>query len=321
MSQQEPIRPQFAEAMQEYLSDCRRRGFTAYSLYSYEKALAKFFLWTAQQYAGIEHLSEINRQVIADYQMFLYRSSSRWEKPLSVATQHRWLGIVLWFFRWMAAAEKLLLNPAASIRLPRRAQRIPRNYLSLRETQKLLKAPDLDTHMGLRNRAILEVLYSTGLRNAELRKLKIEDINLQDGWLTVREGKGGKDRVVPLGKAALHFILFYMEKTRPALLKRKRSSILFLNQYGKPMSHDSLNTLVKKTARLAGITRTITPHSLRHTCATLMLRGKADIRHIQEMLGHSSLSSTQIYTRVEIGDLKKVHAKCHPREKQAIEEK
>jgi integrase/recombinase XerD len=188
--------------------------------------------------------------------------------------------------------------------------------------QKVLRAPDLSTHMGLRNRTILEVLYSTGMRSSELRNLKTEDINMSDGWITIRYGKGGKDRVVPIGKAAAHFLQLYLDKTRPVLARDKKHDICFVTQYGTaPLSYESLNQIVQKTARAAGIRRIITPHALRHTCATLMLRGRADIRHIQELLGHSSLSSTQIYTRVEIGDLKKVHTKCHPREKDPIESK
>jgi len=307
--------------IKEYLDDCARRGFAATTLYSYRKALEKFFNWVGRHYPGIRHISEINRSIVTEYQMHLYKSSSRWGKPLSAETQHRWLGVVLWFFRWMVAEQKLLLDPTSAIRLPRRPQRITRNYLSLKEVQKLLRIPDVCTDGGLRDRAILEILYCCGLRNSELRKLAVSDLNLSDGWLVVREGKGNKDRVVPLGKAAVYFLMLYLEKVRSRWIRNRKTDIVFLNRLGRPLSYDLLIAMVKKTARLAGIKRTITPHGLRHTCATLMLRGHADIRHIQELLGHASLSSTQIYTRVEITDLKKVHAKCHPREKEPIQKK
>jgi integrase/recombinase XerD len=305
----------------EYLADCRRRGYSPKTFYSYNQALQHFRQWLSKEHPDVQSPAELTREMIADYQMHLYSKESRFKRRLALETQYHWMGIVLWFLRWLVQNEKILINPGVSIQLPRRARRIPRNYLSLREMQKLLKAPNLSTHFGLRNRTILEVLYCTGIRSAELRSAKIDDLNLEDGWLTVRGGKGGKDRVVPLGKAAVHFLLSYLENTRSKLTKNKKHGFIFVTQYGGQLGYNSLNQLVQQSARTAGIKRIITPHALRHTCATLMLRGKADIRHIQEMLGHSSLSSTQIYTRVEIGDLKKVHQKCHPREREAIEQK
>jgi integrase/recombinase XerD len=307
--------------LEEYLSDCARRGYSAASVYCYRKALSHFLEWLCENYNGLCKVSEISREMIAGYQMFLYSRSSRFGRRLSPESQYHLLGVVLWFFRWMLAQEKIVINPAATINLPKRAQRIPRNYLSLREMQKLLKAPDLSTHEGLRSRAILEVLYSTGIRNSELRAIKTDDVNLKEGLLTVRQGKGGKDRMAPLGKAAVYFLAQYLEKTRPKLIGEKKHSYVFINRYGSPFSSQTVNKIVQKAARAAGIKRTITPHCIRHTCATLMLRGHADIRHIQELLGHACLSSTQIYTRVEIGDLKKVHQRCHPREKEPLDSK
>jgi integrase/recombinase XerD len=303
----------------EYLNDCRTKGFSPWSIRSYSKALENFVCWLAKEHPEITRIGGISRDAIAQYQMHLYTAESRFKKRLALQTQYGWMGIVLWFFRWLLAQERILINPAASIQLPKRPQRIPRNYLSLKEIQKLLRVPDINTHIGLRNRTMLEVFYCTGIRAGELQRLKTEDLNLSDGWLTVRSGKGGKDRVVPLGKAAIHFLQLYLDKTRPKLIRDGKQEILFVSQYGRGLSHQSINHIVQRTARLANIKRRITPHALRHTCATLMLRGHADIRHIQEMLGHSSLSSTQIYTRVEIRDLKKVHARCHPREKEEIE--
>lgn len=302
----------------EYLNDCRISGFSPWSIQSYRKALSNFFSWLGEEHPAIKTINAVNRQMIADYQMHLYSVESRFKKRLALQTQYTWMGIVLWFFRWLLQTERLLINPAASIQLPKRPQRIPRNYLSLKEMQKLLRVPDINTHIGLRNQTMLEVFYCTGIRAGELQRLKTEDLNMQDGWLTVRQGKGGKDRVVPLGKAAIHFLQLYMDKTRSKLIRKNKHDILFINQYGGSLSHQTINRMVQRTSLLAGIKRKVTPHALRHTCATLMLRGHADIRHIQEMLGHSSLQSTQIYTRVEIRDLKKVHTRCHPREKEEI---
>lgn len=230
------------------------------------------------------------------------------------------MGIVLWFLRWLLQQEKILVNPGASIQLPRRPKRIPRS-LSLKEMQKIMRAVDLSTHIGVRNRTMLEVLYSTGIRAGELQRIKLDDLNLADGWLTVRLGKGGKDRVVPLGKAAIHFLEIYIGESRPVLLSGNQHDFVFVTQYGTPIHYDSVRAVVQQTAKLAGIKRAVTPHALRHTCATLMHRGKADIRHIQQLLGHSRLSSTEIYTKVVINDLKKVHARCHPREREPLDQK
>jgi integrase/recombinase XerD len=313
--------PDLEAAATEYLSHCRRAGFSRWTLRAYRRALDNFLAFVKEQYPEAHSVTDLSRQMIAAYQMHLYKTESRYGKRLSLSTQFSWMGVVLWWLRWMLAQQRILINPGASIQLPRRPKRIPRNYLSVKEMQKLLRAPDLETHIGLRDRAILEVLYSTGIRAGELCRLKLEDLNATDGWLTVREGKGGKDRVVPLGRAALHFVQLYLEKTRSTLLHEKNSPFVFANKHGRPLGYVGLNRLVSRNAKLAGIKRPVTPHSLRHTCATQMLRGRADIRHIQELLGHSSLSSTQIYTRVEIGDLKKVHAKCHPRERQPLDKK
>lgn len=317
----EEIAPALSKAAEEYLADRKRSGFADYTVYDYRMRLRKFLRWLEANYPGIQNPSEIPKEAVADYQMFLYKSVTKRKKRLSVSTQHRWLGIVLWWLRWMLAQEKILINPGATIQLPKRPHRIPRNYLSLKEMQKLLRAPDLSTHMGIRNRAILEVFYSSGIRAGELRRIKTDHLNLQEGRLTVVEGKGGKDRVVPLGKAAVYFLFQFIEQSRPVLLKGKNHNYVFVTYKGDPISYDAVSILVEQVGKAAGIKRKITAHALRHTCATLMLRGKADIRHIQELLGHSSLSSTQIYTRVEIGDLKKVHAKCHPREREEIDKR
>ncbi len=306
------------KAIGEYLSDCKRRGFSEYTLTCYTNELKKFFGWLAGRYAGIKEIGEVPREAVEEYQMHLYKRKGRLGGRLSVSTQYYWIGIICWFFRWLVGREIILTNPAASVHLPRRAVRLPGNYLSLREMQKLLSASDLCSYIGVRNRAALEVFYTAGIRAAELGAIRIKDVYLERGTLKVF-GKGEKERIVPLGQAAVYYVREYLEKSRPHLVKKKDHDVLFVTGRGDPISYDAINMLVSRTAKAAGIKRRITPHCIRHTCATLMLRGKADIRHIQELLGHSCLSSTQIYTKVEISDLKKVHAKCHPREKEPIE--
>jgi integrase/recombinase XerD len=230
---------------------------------------------------------------------------------------------VVRFCRYLAETQKIICDPCSRIKLPRRPRRIPRNVLTVRQANRLIGAADPLTHLGLRNRAMVEVLYASGIRNSELRNLKVEDINFADGWLSVRSGKGSKDRTVPLGKAALHYTGLYLEKARPdlAALHPIHDGYLFLSHAGGRLHAATLNDILEELSAKAGLKKRVTAHALRHTCATALLRGHADIRYICEMLGHSSLASTQIYTKVEITDLKKVHHRCHPREHQPIDKK
>jgi integrase/recombinase XerD len=189
--------------------------------------------------------------------------------------------------------------------------------MTLREVERMLAVPDVETPLGLRNRAILELLYSSGLRSSEARNLTLYDVNTGQGEALVREGKGGKDRVVPVGEVAAKYIELYVKEARPKILKGyEDSGYLFLGGRGGKMGATTLNeTIVKRYVREAGIKKPVTTHGMRHTCATHLLKGRANIRHIQALLGHRSLESTQIYTRVEVGDLKRELRRCHPRER------
>ena len=183
--------------------------------------------------------------------------------------------------------------------------------------------PDTQTLTGYRDRVILEILYSCGIRKSELENIKLTDVDCRGGYLTVH-GKNRKDRVVPLGKIACEMIQNYIMAIRPDLPKGKYKShdteYLFINQRANKLHHDQIRLIVAKYKNKAGIKKNITPHSLRHTCATHMLKNGAHLRHLQEMLGHSSITTTQKYTRITIDDLKKTHAQCHPREKKAKSE-
>lgn len=315
------LKQPFRSAVEEYIAHCQAVNLSGWTVFAYVERLRSFFLWFCSVNPDAKHLTEISRQVLSDYQMHLWKAENKKGGKLSVATHRARMEALVRFAGWLANKEKILINPAAGLELPKRPRRLPRNYLTHREVNRLLRAARPDTYLGLRNRAVLEVLYSTGIRNMELRNLKLEDLNFNEGWLTIRAGKGGKDRVVPLGKAALHFIALYLEKSRALFVGKKQIDLLFVNRHGEKMHQDTVNDIVQEAARKAKIKRHISAHALRHTCATLMLRGRADIRHIQELLGHRSLASTQIYTKVEITDLKRVHERCHPREREAIDKK
>jgi integrase/recombinase XerD len=308
----------FRSAVTEYLNELKAANRSGWTIRSYSAGLAFFFSWLKESNPGSNKLTDITKDVLSSYQLHLLSVEKKTGGKLSLWSRHSRITALSSFMSWLAKESKILINPAATLQHPRAAQRLPASCLSHREVNRLLAAPDITTHLGLRNRAILEMLYSTGIRNSELRGCKLEDFNRKEAWLTIRQGKGGKDRVVPIGKAALHFTILYLEKIRPLFAKGQCCN-LFISRHGEKLHEDTVNQIIGNAAKRAGLKRTVTAHALRHSCATSMLRGRADIRHIQELLGHRSLSSTQIYTKVEIGDLKRVHQHCHPREKEAID--
>ena len=183
----------------------------------------------------------------------------------------------------------------------------------MEEIERLLSQPDIDTAIGLRNRAIMEVLYSTGIRRAELLDLQMQDVDGTRGLLRVNQGKGQKDRIIPIGERALRWVARYLEEARPELLRRVSDSTLFLSErFGKRIGESTLSKCLRAYIEQAGINKPGAVHIFRHSTATLMLENGADIRHIQALLGHADLSTTQIYTQVAVTHLKDVHQKTHP---------
>jgi len=181
--------------------------------------------------------------------------------------------------------------------------------------KKVLHAPDTKTVLGYRNGTILEVHYSTGIRKEELNNLLLIDVDYEYGIIRLNQGKGKKDRVVPQGRIACRYLENYITAVRPSLIKDPYNNYLFLSLRGNRLSKNMVWEIVKSYAKKAASKKNISPHTFRHTCATLMLRNRANIRHIQDLLGHTSLDSTQVYASVSIVDLKEVHARCHPRER------
>jgi site-specific recombinase XerD len=217
------------------------------------------------------------------------------------------------FFAWLTGRRVLLFNPAESLRLADRSQPLPKPVLTESEVRALLVAPGADT-LGLRDRAILETLYSTGLRRAELCALDLYDLDQGGELVRVRGGKGGRDRIVPIGSCALEAVRRYLHESRPELVPTPREPALFLAAVTRRrLGVKTLNLIVRKRAEEAGLAKRVTPHVLRHTCATHLLQGGADIRHVQLILGHASVATTQIYTRVAAEDLVTVHRRSHPR--------
>lgn len=297
-----------------YLEHLKVQSYAPRTIESLE-AHVRFFLEYLGKETKAEDLCELGHADLAAYQTWLYFAEGRRgkERPLCLNTQGARLSAVQGFFRYLFKQGVLFHDPAASIEKPKHRTPLPRGILSDAHVLALLKAPDEKTVLGLRDRAILELLYATGIRNEELRSLKLQDVDREAGQVRVT-GKGTKDRVVPLGRIALNWLALYLQEARPRLVSGPDGGLLFLSKNGRRIVGMNLSDVVHKYARKAGLPEAVTPHALRHTCATHLLRAGADIRHIQVLLGHSSLATTQIYTHVDITDLKKVHRAYHPRE-------
>lgn len=233
------------------------------------------------------------------------------ENRLSSASMARHLASIKVFFRFLVSEKQLDEDPTSYLESPKLWSRIPK-VLTLKEVDLLLNQPDIKTHLGLRDKAMLEVLYATGLRVSELISLKTNDINLQAGFL-ISAGKGSKERVVPIGESALLATEKYLANSRPQLLKGKNKPELFLNRFGKKMTRQAFWKTIKKYALSAEIKTDISPHSLRHSFATHMLAGGANLPAIQQMLGHADIATTQIYTHIMKDRLLEVYDKFHPK--------
>jgi integrase/recombinase XerD len=238
-------------------------------------------------------------------------------KRLSVGTQANRLAAVRKFFSWLLSEQQIAYNPATTLQLPKQPQRLPRGVLTKLEARRLIESTPTTKPRDIRDRAILETLYATGIRRAELLALTIYDADLQSATLRIEHGKGNTKRVVPLTQSAIAALKLYLEEARSLFAHEAGQVRLFVSsRSGGPLDDDDIVRIVAKGAVRAGIRKHITPHTLRHSCATHLLKGRADIRQIQKLLGHRRLSSTEVYTRVELTDLHEVIARCHPRDKQ-----
>lgn len=256
---------------------------------------------------------DVTLPAVERYQKWIYYYRQANGQPLGRSTQNGYLGSVLSFFRWLKKHGHLLSNPAAEIERPRVERTLPRRILSAKDVERVLHEIDVEDPLGLRDRAILETFYSTGIRRAELLKLRLYDLDAERGTLMIRLGKGKKDRVVPIGKRAVAWVTKYIEESRPLFVAGVDDDAIFIGNRGKPLSEITMLRIARKWLTAAGVYKPGSGcHIFRHTAATLMLEGGADIRFIQAMLGHEQLTTTQIYTRVSIEKLKEVHAKTHP---------
>ena len=296
-----------------YLENLAVRNYTADTIEGRKDALKVFLLWSIER--DLTEPNAITKLILESYQRHLWRWKKQNGKPLGISTQRGRLSTVKDFFAYLVKSNHIPANPASELEMPRSEKRLPKEPLGLHQIQAIIAVPDISDPLGLRDRAMLELFYSAGLRRSELAKLSVEDLNRERQTLQIRQAKHHKDRVVPVGNRALHWLERYLEESRPKLLLQPNEKALFLSSYGEAFNPDVLSRMVTQFIKKAEIERPGSCHLLRHTCATHMLEGGADIRFIQQLLGHEKLETTAIYTQVSIEQLKAVHAQTHPAEK------
>ncbi|WP_243047371.1 site-specific tyrosine recombinase XerC [Dyella sp. RRB7] len=295
--------------MHAHLEWMLTHGYSADTARARRIALRRFIAWCDERH--LDDPRAITQPILERYQkaLFYYRKPSG--EPMTLGSQHGYLAPLKTFFKWLVREHHILCNPASELVLPKQPKRLPRILLSVDDIEAILREAEPTSAQGLRDRAMLELLYSTGLRRMEVPSLALYDADLTRRLLFVREGKGRKDRVVPLGERAVAWLAKYLIEARPSLLAADTNA-LFITDYGEPITPEYLADKVKRYMAFAGIDKPGATHLFRHACATHMLENGADIRYIQALLGHANLATTEIYTHVSIEKLQKIHAATHP---------
>ena len=286
-----------------------RRGLSRNTLTSYRMDLSNYLAFLHK--SGISRLTEVSPENIHSY---IVNLSGRKLKAASIA---RKLSTIRGFHRYLVEAGKTETDPTLNLESPKTSRPLPSVLDYENEVKKLLEQPDLSTVLGKRDKALLELLYSCGLRISEAINLKLSDLVLRERFIVVM-GKGSKQRVVPMGKEAAFWVKNYLVKARTKLAKGHSQNFIFLNQHGRKLSRMGAWKILKSYVKRAGIKKQVHPHTLRHSFATHLLQGGADLRTVQELLGHADISTTEIYTHVDSRYLKQVHKTYHPRENRKI---
>lgn len=293
------------DKIQEYLHHLRiEQGLATNTIQSYKRDLEKYEGFLKDNH--INHFSEVTKKNILTYLTYLD------SQKLAASSISRMISALRQFHKYLIQEKTILINPMDDIRLPKKKQSLPKS-LSFEEIERLLTTPDTKTDLGLRDRAILEVLYATGLRVTELITLTLSEVHLELGFVQFI-GKGDKERIVPLGEEAIYWVEEYLSTSRPNLAKgRTPSPHLFLNFHGHGFSRQGIWKNLNGMVRQAGITKNVSPHMLRHSFATHILENGADLRVVQELLGHSDISTTQIYTHISKARMVETYRQYHPR--------
>jgi integrase/recombinase XerD len=287
----------------------RVTGYSEDTVRARRTALRRFIVWCEER--ALRDPKDITKPILERYQRHLFYYRKVDGRPMTLGTQFGCLAPLKTFFKWLTKENHILYNPASEIALPKLPKHLPRVILSIQEVEAILREAEPTTASGLRDRAMLETLYSTALRRMELPGLALYDVDLTRRLVMVREGKGKRDRVVPIGERAAAWVEKYLQEARPRLLIGDTEA-LFLTDYGEPMAPEYVAERVRRYMHFAGIKKPGACHLFRHACATHMLENGADTRFIQALLGHADLGTTQIYTRVSIDKLREIHDATHP---------
>jgi integrase/recombinase XerD len=298
-------------AIARHLVQLKAGGYTPATVDTRAWTLGLFRKWAEER--GVILLAEVAPAVIARYQRHLSQHRKEDGQPLGSRTQRTRLVPLRTFGKWLVREKLMEANPVAELVMPRMGQPLPQAWLTAAEAELILALPNVELATGLRDRAVLETLYSTGLRRTEILRLTAAMLDFAGGTVCVRLGKGRKDRIVPIGERALLWLGKYIAEGRSKLAKTgNEHGALFVTERGGPFTAKHLSALVTRYVAASGIGKVGSCHIFRHTCATLMLEHGADIRHVQEQLGHACLQTTQIYTHVSIRKLKEVHSQTNP---------
>jgi integrase/recombinase XerD len=300
----------FAALSSAFFEWMRVKNYSERTVENRQHYLERFTVWCIER--GITQPAEVTKALLERYQRHLYHYRKENGQPLTFGSQFTHLVPVRAFFKWCARSNHTLYNPAGELEMPRLEKRLPKHVLTASESDRVLNQANVTDPLGLRDRAILETFYSTGMRRRELSGLKLYDLDIERGTIMVRQGKGKKDRMIPIGSRALAWIDKYVLEVRPTLARQPDDGTLFLSNQGDTFSPNRLTQMVREYVDGAQLGKSGACHLFRHTMATLMLENGADIRFIQAMLGHAELSTTQIYTQVSIRKLKEIHSLTHP---------
>jgi integrase/recombinase XerD len=291
--------------LQEYLAYLKlEKNLSIQSVNSYSSDINKFLNYLSEQ--NVDDFNNVKTKIVSEY-FELMR-----DLGISSSTTSRYLSAVKGFFKYLSSQEYIEKDPVEVLSSRISGRKLP-SVLSFAEIEKLLQSPDVTVNLGLRDKAILELFYSCGLRVSEVINLKISDLYFNDGVIRVL-GKGSKQRIIPIGSSAVKWILEYLKTVRPILERKTKSeNIIFLNNRGTKLSRMGIWKIVDKYVKEAEIEKEFHPHTFRHSFATHLLEGGADLRAVQEMLGHADISTTQIYTHIDREFIKQMHKDFHPR--------
>jgi integrase/recombinase XerD len=302
-----------SDLLESFIEELKVRNLSKRTIDDHLWRLGRFFKF--MEGYNIRDIHEITEEHIRQYQRHRYYYRNKSGSPDSISVQNHYIQSVRCFFTWLKRDAIIARDPAEQVKYAKEPSRLPKSALTNTEMKKLLRQTDTTSLVGYRDRAVLEVFYSTGLRKSELINLNLGDIDYNEGYVRVNCGKGAKDRVVPIGHTACRYVETYVKAVRPLFMGAGDNNALFIGRRGRRLCSRRINTMVKKYARTAGIEKDVTTHTFRRSCATEMIKNNANLMHVKELLGHSSLDTVQRYCSLTITDLKAAHKKCHPREK------